>query len=69
VSSQETAQRLRSGEPPIVARREDEEVVLDIRTVDPKDDETLVDALRGLSPSSFDTLSHQRTSGLPDQDE
>jgi len=69
VSSQETARRLRSGEPPIVARREDEEVVLDIRTVDPTDDETLVAALRGLSPPSSDTLSHRQTSGLQDRAE
>jgi L-seryl-tRNA(Ser) seleniumtransferase len=69
VSSQETARRLRSGEPPIVARREDEEVVLDLRTVDPGDDETLVAALRGLSTPSSDTLSHRQASGLQDRDE
>ena len=40
------AAELRSGDPPVVARVETGEVVLDLRTVDPDDDELLVRRLR-----------------------
>jgi L-seryl-tRNA(Ser) seleniumtransferase len=39
-------ERLRLGEPPIVARIENDRVVLDLRTVDPADDHMLAAALR-----------------------
>ena len=39
-------ERLRAHEPPVVARIERDEVVLDPRTVDPRDDETVVAALQ-----------------------
>jgi L-seryl-tRNA(Ser) seleniumtransferase len=38
--------RLRTGEPPVVGRIEADRVVLDLRTVDPADDEALAGALR-----------------------
>jgi L-seryl-tRNA(Ser) seleniumtransferase len=69
MSSQEAARCLRRGEPPVVGRREDEEVVLDLRTVDPLDDPTLVDALRALSTPLSDTLSHSRPSAPVDRTE
>jgi L-seryl-tRNA(Ser) seleniumtransferase len=40
------ASALRGGDPPVAARVEDGEVVLDLRTVDPDDDELLVRRLR-----------------------
>jgi L-seryl-tRNA(Ser) seleniumtransferase len=58
LSAQEAARRLRYGDPPIVGRREDEDLVLDLRTVDPEDDGAVVDALRGLSTPSSDPMSH-----------
>ena len=41
--------RLREGQPPVVARVEDENVLFDPRTVGPDEDETLLTALRGLA--------------------
>ena len=41
----ELLERLRQWEPPIIARVEDDRVLLDLRTVDPEQDETLVAAL------------------------
>lgn len=52
------ARRLRTGEPAVVGRIEDEALLLDLRSVDPADDERLLSALRALvgsgapSPSS-----------------
>lgn len=40
------AERLRSGEPPVVARVEHNALLLDPRTVDPREDEALTGALR-----------------------
>jgi L-seryl-tRNA(Ser) seleniumtransferase len=40
------AEALRAGEPPVVARIESSRLVLDVRTVDPAEDETLAAALR-----------------------
>jgi L-seryl-tRNA(Ser) seleniumtransferase len=45
-SSQEIAARLRALHPPVVGRIENDDVVFDVRTVDPEDDETLVSAIR-----------------------
>ncbi|MEX1361938.1 MAG: L-seryl-tRNA(Sec) selenium transferase [Nannocystaceae bacterium] len=42
------AKRLRLGEPSVVGRIEDGAVLLDLRTVDPADDEQVLEALRGL---------------------
>lgn len=39
------ARRLRLGEPAVVGRIEDDSVLVDLRTVDPRDDEALCDAL------------------------
>jgi len=46
LSSRAVAHRLRSMDPPVVARVESDEVVLDLRTVDPKDDPILLTALQ-----------------------
>jgi L-seryl-tRNA(Ser) seleniumtransferase len=40
------AAALRRARPPVVARVEEGAVVIDVRTVDPSDDETLIEALR-----------------------
>jgi L-seryl-tRNA(Ser) seleniumtransferase len=42
------AKRLRTGEPPVVGRIEDEALLVDLRSVDPSDDERLLAALRAL---------------------
>jgi len=42
------AKRLRTGEPPLVGRIEDEALLVDLRSVDPRDDERLLAALRAL---------------------
>ncbi|MHB1355234.1 MAG: L-seryl-tRNA(Sec) selenium transferase [Anaerolineae bacterium] len=47
--AQEAATRLRRGSPPVVARVEDDRVVLDLRTVLPGQEEALVIRLRGLA--------------------
>jgi len=39
--------RLREQDPPVIARIEDDRVVIDLRTVDPEDDETIVGAVAG----------------------
>lgn len=43
------AEALREGAPPVVGRIEDEELLLDLRTVDPAEDETLVRRIREAS--------------------
>jgi len=58
VSSEELARRLRTGDPPMVGRREDDDLVLDLRTVEPGAEESVVSALGAIlgdpspSPSS-----------------
>jgi L-seryl-tRNA(Ser) seleniumtransferase len=47
LSAGQLASRLRSGDPPVVARVESEETVLDLRTVDPADDGLVLEALLG----------------------
>jgi L-seryl-tRNA(Ser) seleniumtransferase len=42
------AKRLRTGEPPVVGRIEDEALLVDLRSVNPQDDELLLAALRAL---------------------
>ena len=49
LSSRELAHRLRSLDPPVVARVESDEVVLDLRTVNPKEDPMLLSALQEVS--------------------
>jgi len=44
------ASGLRDHAPPVVARVEDDDVVLDLRTLDPKEDQVVVEALRALDP-------------------
>ena len=44
----EISARLRSSEPPIVARVEEGRILLDLRTVFPEQDEKVIAALRGL---------------------
>jgi len=46
LSPQELAHRLRTQDPAVVARVENDEVVLDLRTVDPKDDQVVLSALQ-----------------------
>jgi L-seryl-tRNA(Ser) seleniumtransferase len=45
-SAEILAEALRSGDPPVVGRREDRDLVLDLRTVDPELDGKLLEALR-----------------------
>jgi L-seryl-tRNA(Ser) seleniumtransferase len=45
-SAARMAKRLRQGEPPVVGRIEDDRLLLDLRTIDPADDDELVAALR-----------------------
>jgi L-seryl-tRNA(Ser) seleniumtransferase len=54
----EVAHRLRKGDPPVVARLEEDELVLDLRTVDPEDDAVVLEAIRALSASNSDSVSH-----------
>lgn len=58
LSAQEAARRLRAGDPPVVGRREDDDLVLDLRTVDPQEDTAVVEALRALSTPPDDPMSH-----------
>ncbi|GMR14135.1 MAG: L-seryl-tRNA(Sec) selenium transferase [Gemmatimonadota bacterium] len=46
LTPKELARRLRTGEPPVVGRVEDEALVLDLRTVHPDHDAAIADALR-----------------------
>lgn len=46
MGAEELARRLRTGEPPVIARTVDERLVLDLRTVMQEQDATLVEALR-----------------------
>jgi len=48
LSADELAARLRAYDPPIIARVEDERVLIDLRTVFPEQDETVNSALQGL---------------------
>ena len=47
-SAAELEARLRAQEPPVIARIEDRRVVLDLRTVQPQEDEMLSEVLKGL---------------------
>jgi len=51
LSAKELAQRLRTQALPVVARVEEDEVVLDLRTVDPIDDPVLQEALLDAAPA------------------
>jgi len=44
-------EELRAHEPPIIARVQDQQTLLDLRTVDPADDETIAKAVAALDPS------------------
>jgi len=59
----DVAHRLRKGDPPVVARLDEDELVLDLRTVDPAEDTIVVEALRALSASNSDSVSHPGESG------
>ena len=69
LSSQEAARRLRAGDPPIVGRREDDDLVLDLRTVDPGEDPVLLEAIRALSTPSSGPSSHQGGPETPARNE
>jgi L-seryl-tRNA(Ser) seleniumtransferase len=58
IGSRHLAQGLRTGDAPIVARVDSEDLVLDLRTVEPEDDATVIVAIRGLSASLSDSVSH-----------
>lgn len=45
-------ERLREGEPPVVAYVREKGLILDLRTIDPEDDETLVEVVRSASQRS-----------------
>jgi L-seryl-tRNA(Ser) seleniumtransferase len=49
-SAAELEARLRGGTPPIIARIEDERVLLDLRTVLPEEDATVIEALTSIAP-------------------
>jgi L-seryl-tRNA(Ser) seleniumtransferase len=49
MSSDEIAERLRRNDPPIVARVEDNRVLLDLRTIFPEQDERVAHALLALN--------------------
>jgi L-seryl-tRNA(Ser) seleniumtransferase len=42
-------QRLRSGNPPVIARIEEDRLLLDLRTVSPEEEDELAAALQALS--------------------
>ena len=48
LSAEALEERLRTGDPPVIARIEDDRVIFDLRTVMPEDDERLLDRLRGV---------------------
>ena len=48
-SAQAVARRLRAHEPPVIARIQEDEVVLDMRTLMAGDDAIVVDAVCGLT--------------------
>jgi L-seryl-tRNA(Ser) seleniumtransferase len=50
-SPQQIERRLRAHDVPIIARIEDDRVVIDVRTVDPDDDRVLIDACKALNQS------------------
>ena len=50
-SAQRLAERLRMGDPAVVARVEHDAVLLDPRTVDPDEDEALIAALKSILPA------------------
>jgi L-seryl-tRNA(Ser) seleniumtransferase len=45
----ESERRLRAGDPPVVARIEDERLIFDLRTVFSSEEETLLAAMKGLA--------------------
>jgi L-seryl-tRNA(Ser) seleniumtransferase len=45
--------RLRAGEPPVIARIEDDRLLIDLRTVSPEEENELAAALQGLSATGF----------------
>ena len=49
MNADESAQRLRQWETPIIARVEEERVLLDLRTVEPEQEAVIVAALESLS--------------------
>jgi L-seryl-tRNA(Ser) seleniumtransferase len=50
-AADEVAARLRRADPPVVARIEEDRVVLDPRTVMPGEDDAVVQAVRGALPT------------------
>jgi L-seryl-tRNA(Ser) seleniumtransferase len=58
LSADELSARLRASDPPVIARVEDERVLLDLRTVFPKQDEVLTSALQSLSRDGTDYAKH-----------
>jgi L-seryl-tRNA(Ser) seleniumtransferase len=48
-NADEISTRLRNSDPPIIARVEDERVLLDLRTVFPEQDQILAEALRRIA--------------------
>jgi len=52
VSADSLLERLRAHKPPVVARVENDRVVLDLRTVFPEQDQGLVDAIRAVVPAN-----------------
>ncbi|GBC83554.1 L-seryl-tRNA(Sec) selenium transferase [bacterium HR10] len=50
LSAQELDARLRAADPPVIARIEEEEVVLDLRTVSPEEEREMLRALSAIAP-------------------
>ncbi len=65
VSAQELARRLRSGQPPVVGRREDEDLVLNLRTVEPGAEAAVAEALEQAMTDTSIGLANRETHPFP----
>ena len=54
-SAQALARRLREGDPPVVGRIEDDDLILDLRTVEANQEESLLQSLRAVKASGTET--------------
>jgi L-seryl-tRNA(Ser) seleniumtransferase len=65
LSARDIALRLRSGTPPVIARVERDEVLLDPRTVDPADDDAVIRAvLAAVAAPSRDAVDTAQAASL-----
>jgi len=59
-SPDRTLERLRQGEPPVIARLQDDRVILDPRTVLPEEEESLMESLKQVFNHEIQRKSHSR---------